>query len=508
MIRGEKINAIVPPRRLLLIDIDGLRQDVFHQALAENRIPNMSVLLGGPENDFGCHLDPVSPFPSITFCAQSTIFTGSEPSGHGIPGNQFFNRFGSRNGGTPRFYAFDVGDALAYDDAISTFTGAVGLVGETLDPASPTLYERAARRGMSSAVVYHMISRSAAEWIRPSLVDIARFTKGGGLIGMSAEQYDTEMTEKAVAFLRSGARPDILTLYFMGLDHTSHQDGPGTQLGYLSRVVDKLVGRLVDTLGELNLLEDTLTAIVSDHGQIEVIPDDRHSLRLSFPFDREMGYLFDALGLDVHDKPREGPDTDSVVASNGGMAQVYLRRHQAGWEAPPHFSLNVLRVAKAFWEAHETGRYAPDLHRSLSMVLVRNVEEEGWQAQYQALTPEGSLMSVETYLDQHPEIDTIDAPARLRGLAGPLSGDVVLVSNYAEGFYFGGPTTGVHGGLHPADSLAVASLGWPSASAEQRMWMEEIIRETVQERRIAHGRSRASLSDLAPVLEKLMSINE
>ncbi len=66
-------------QRLLVIDIDGLRQDVFHQALAEKKIPHLSGLLGGAENNFGCHLDPVSTFPSITFCAQSTIFTGTNP---------------------------------------------------------------------------------------------------------------------------------------------------------------------------------------------------------------------------------------------------------------------------------------------------------------------------------------------------------------------------------------------------------------------------------------------
>ncbi len=491
------------PQRLLVIDIDGLRQDVFHQAMAENRIPYLSGLLGCPEDHYGVHLNPVSPFPSITFCAQSTIFTGQHPAGHGIPGNQFFDRFGRHTGGIPRFYAFDVGDALAYDDAVFTFTGPVGLLGEMLDPGALTLYERAARLGLSSTVVYHMVSRGATEWIRPSLVDIARFTKGGGLIGMSAEQYDREMMNKALAHLDSGARPDILTVYFMGLDHTSHYEGPGAQLEYLSRVVDGQVGRLVEALRAANLLTGTLVAVVSDHGQIQVIPDDRHSLRLSFPFDREMGYLFDALGLDVHDKPREGPDTDAVVASNGGMAQVYLRHRKANWEDAPRFVEDVCSVARAFWEAHETGRYAQDILGALAMVLVRNAEMAGWQAGYQALTPAGSVVPVEEYLRQQPEIHTVDAPARLRQLAGPYSGDLVLVSNYAAGFYFGGPTTGVHGGLHPQDSLAVASLGWVGAAPDQRKWLDEVTRSVINERRAAEDRQFASLADLVPVLEQL-----
>lgn len=492
------------PQRLLVIDIDGLRQDVFHQALAANQIPNLAGLLGGAQPGSAYHINPVSTFPSITFCAQSTIFTGRHPDEHGIPGNQFFDRFGSKTGGVPRFYAFDVGDALAYDDAVLTFSGPVGLVGQVLSENTPTLYERAALRGLTSTVVYHMVSRGASDWIRPSLIDIARFTKGGGLIGLSAEEYDTQMTSKALAHLESGTSPDLLTVYFMGLDHTSHHDGPSTQLDYLARVVDAQVGRLVEGLRSAEMLDNLLVAVVSDHGQIQVIPDDRHSLRLSFPFDREMGYLFDALGLDVHDKPREGPDTDAVVASNGGMAQVYLRRQGANWEDAPRFTEDILYVARAFWEAHTKGAYAPDLLDALDLVLVRNTSQEGWQANYQALEPDGSLVGVDEYLAAHPEIHTVDTAARLRHLAGPLSGDVVLVSKYALGFYFGGPTLGVHGGLHPQDSLAVASLGWVGATGEQLDRLAATARRICDQQMAADRRRNTSLADVAPVLEALL----
>jgi hypothetical protein len=492
------------PARLLVIDIDGLRQDVFHQALDGQYVPNLAGLLGGAEAGLGCHLDPVSPAPSITFCAQSTIFTGRPPREHGIPGNQFFDRLGSRTRGTPRFYAFDIGDALAYDDAILTFSGVTGLLGQTLDPSAETLYERAARAGWDSTVVYHMLNRGAGRWIRPGLLDIARLTRGGELFGLSAAAYDSEMLDRALGHLRSGARPRILTVYFMGLDHTSHHVGPRAQLDYLRYTVDALVGRLVGQLRALGLLENLLVAVVSDHGQIQVVPDDRHSLRLSFPFDREMGYLFDALGLDVHDKPREGPDTDAVVASNGGLAHVYLRHRSANWDEAPRFAEDVLPVARAFWEAHGTGRYAPDLAGALAMVLVRDTGREGWLAAYQALAPDGRLLPVEDYLAGHPEIQTVDAPARLRLLAGPAAGDLLLVANYAGGFYFGGPTVGVHGGLHPEDSLAVASLGWTGATADGLRYLRDTAAGIVSERRAADGRTRASLADLAPILEQVL----
>jgi predicted AlkP superfamily pyrophosphatase or phosphodiesterase len=156
------------PKRLLVIDIDGLRQDVFHQALERGLAPHLNGLLRPVDGQPACHLNPVSPVPSITFCAQSTIFTGRQPETHGIAGNQFFDRFGKTNGGQPRFYAFDVGDALAYNDAVLTFTSipslSSGLAGQVLASNVPTLYEIAGQNGKSSTVVYHMISRGAQAW--------------------------------------------------------------------------------------------------------------------------------------------------------------------------------------------------------------------------------------------------------------------------------------------------------------------------------------------------------
>ena len=485
------------PAHLLILDIDGLRQDVFHHALDEGRIPHLARLLGGPAAGCGLHLDPLSPLPSITFAAQTTIFTGLHPGQHGIAGNEFFDRFGLHSRGVPRFYAFDVGDALAVDDAVEVFTGPIGLVGRTLDPGLPTLYELAAAHGLTSLVAYNMIARGATHWIRPNLLDIARFTKGGGLLGMSAEQYDTRMLNELIQYLRSAGLPDVLTAYFMGLDHHSHQYGPDSQPDYLERVVDPQVGRLLAELESLNGLppKGLLAAVVSDHGQIGVIHDDRHSQRLGFPFDREMGYLFDALGLDVHDYPGEGPNCNAVVTCNGELAYVYLRRHTAGWAEPPLFVEDVQRVAAAFWRANQTGMYDPDLQDALAMILVRDSQHSGWQAAYQVFTPAG-LIPVGEFLAAHPEIETADAISRLDHLTGPMTGDLLLVSNYAAGYYFGGPITGIHGGFHPAESRAVLSFGWQGASEDQIAALRRAAQAVV-------GSRPSTLADLVPVVKMI-----
>jgi hypothetical protein len=489
------------PARLLILDIDGLRQDVYLSSLQKGRLPHLARLLGGPQARDGLHIQAVTTAPSITFCAQTTLFTGLQPGQHGIVGNQFFDRFGQTNHGKPRFYAFDVGDALAVKDAVDVFRGA-GSLAHLLSPSQPTLYEMAARHGLASLVAYHMHARGATRWIRPDLLDIARFTKGGGLIGLGAEAYDTSMLDKLLEALQAEPAFQVICAYFMGLDHTSHQLGPESQPDYLERVVDPLVGRLVNALAERHELLGTLVVVVSDHGQIRVIPDDRHSLRLSFPFDLEMGYLFKALGIDVNDKPGEGADCDAIVACNGGLAHVYLRRHGETWPDPPVFTRDVLPIAAAFWEANQAGRYAPDLKGALAAVLVRQVDQAGWLAKYQLYTP-GGLLPLETFFGDQTSLETIAAIPRLDALAGPHAGDLLLVANTAAGFYFGSPITGIHGGLHPGESLATLSLAWVGASPEQASHLQQVVSETIQARQVQEHRSDPSLSDLVPILQKL-----
>jgi hypothetical protein len=495
------MESLSTPSRLLILDIDGLRQDVYLSSLHNGRSPNLARLVGGLQAQNGIHIKALSTAPSITFCAQTTIFTGLQPNQHGIAGNQFFDRFGGTNHGKPRFYAFDVGDALAVDDAVEVFMGN-GSLSHILSPAQPTLYEMAAQHGLTSLVAHHMLARGATHWIRPNLVEIARFTKGGGLIGLSAEAYDKSMMDKLLETIQSETAFQILCAYFMGLDHQSHQHGPHIQADYLEQVVDPQIGRLINTLEERDELIGTLVVVVSDHGQIGVIPDDRHSLRLSFPFDLEMGYLFNALGMDVNDKPGEGADCDALVACNGGLAHVYLRRHAGTWSNPPLFMNEVLPIAAAFWEANQTGRYATDLKGALAAILVRRVEQDGWTAKYQVYTPAG-LLPLEAFFRDQNTIETLDPIPRLDALAGEHAGDLLLIANNTAGFYFGSPIPGMHGGLHPAESLATLSLGWVGGSSEQVSHLQQVVTKTIAERQEQENRPNPSLADLLPILSKL-----
>jgi hypothetical protein len=295
----------------------------------------------------------------------------------------------------------------------------------------------------------------------------------------------------------------VLTLYFMGLDHESHQHGPDVQMNYLSGVIDPLVGELWEAIHAIEPHTSPLVAVFSDHGQTLVIPDDRHSLRLAFPFEREMGHLFDALGLDIHDFPGEDPDCDAVVASNGGLAHVYLQNHKGRWADVPDFERDVRPVAQAFWDAHRSGIYAPELEGALAGVLVRNVELEGWYAPYHAFNPQGEILSLGEWFspdnqDRYFPIPQkyADPTHRLDNLVSPYVGDLLLISNYADGFYFGAPITGIHGGLHPEDSGVTLAYGFPGETPEIASKLRIAVESAIQTRCQAEGGRQPSTADL------------
>jgi hypothetical protein len=336
---------------------------------------------------------------------------------------------------------------------------------------APTIYETLKEHGFSSVVVGNMYAKGADEWIKPSLIDLARLTKGNSILGISAPDYDSKLLEKTKAHLDKTGFPNVLTYYLKGLDDQSHRRGIASQLEYLTEIIDPQIGDLWLYLSDQfpEVLDDLQVILFSDHGQIDVVPDERHSVRMAYPFQNEFAELFEHLGFDLTDYPGEGPNSNAVIALDGGIAHVYLRQPGAEWSAHPLFKADILRTAKAFWQASLHGSYAPDLAGSLDSVLVRDTSTEGWHTPYQALTQDGDLISLELWAARCiSENKAVDPVRRINNLAGPFSGDILLVSNYAEGFFFAPVMIGVHGGLHPEDSTGILATTFPVPLEVQR----------------------------------------
>lgn len=488
---NKAMRKIGVPRRVVLLDIDGLRSDVFQRALAAGSIPNLSRLLGGPELSQGVVYKAIANAPSITYSCQASTVTGAHPRQHGITGNMFFDRHGRLTRGKPRFYQFD------FTDAPAVF--ASGLASKVLAKDTETLFQTAARHKASSTVAYHMYARGAKTWLKPGLDDWLLFTQ----IKQPhfSEMYDDNMLKDVIAHLQEGGRPAVLLMYFFGMDHESHMYGPAIQEDYLL-VIDRQVGRFLEVYEALGLFENTLFCIFSDHGHIEITADDLHALKVGMFFDREMGLFFESLGLDVNDHLLE-QDFNALLAQAGGLAQVYVRRAAGEWHEPPAFS-DVLRLAQAFYKANDDGTYYADLKGALELILVRDCETSGWFADYQVYTPQG-LVGIADFLALHPDLDLVDAANRLHYLAGPTSGDLLLLANARQGYVFTLlPYKGNHGGLHPDDSNAVLAYGLPGVPAEQAQRLCRLVTEAIQARCALEGQRQISNVDVAFGVRKMM----
>jgi hypothetical protein len=80
-------------------------------------------------------------------------------------------------------------------------------------------------------------------------------------------------------------------------------------------------------------------------------------------------------------------------------------------------------------------------------------------------------------------------------MVSPYVGDILLISNYQDGFYFSAPTTGVHGGLHPEDSVATLVFGLPGSEKIDVELMRAAVSGSINARCQAEGGRQPSTSD-------------
>ena len=89
-------------------------------------------------------------------------------------------------------------------------------------------------------------------------------------------------------------------------------------------------------------------------------------------------------------------------------------------------------------------------------------------------------------------------------MAGPLAGDLLLISNYRDGYYFAQPIPGMHGGLHPDDSRSTFIFGWPDATQEDWLNVKRKIEKAIEKRCFEEGNRHPSTVDLVTGLTAVM----
>ena len=83
---------------------------------------------------------------------------------------------------------------------------------------------------------------------------------------------------------------------------------------------------------------------------------------------------------------------------------------------------------------------------------------------------------------------------------------MILAANGRDGYYFGAPTSGVHGGLYPGESEAVLTFAYPDGSPDEVVWMRETVQGVVVDRCANEGRRQPSVADMMPALFALWGV--
>lgn len=451
---------------LVLINIDGCRQDIFYELLQDKEIPNFySVLKNGKIVE-----KAYSIYPTNTLPAQVSIFTGVYPKDHGVVGNSWFDR-------KKIFYR----DYATAENALRVygfeFFGPPFILipnrkeGSILieDIKTKTIYQILNDEGFTSATVFSHIANGATFWIRPKKQDMLQYA----LCHEDYIQYiafEKTTLKRAVEFLRTcKVLPNLLTLYFSGLDGYSHRYGPLTQRWYLKEVVDKLFREFLDVFKEKNKLEKTHFLVISDHGQIEVKKDKKHFLtpqKISSYLQKKNFSLFN---------PKKGRLQDADLISTEGGSIFYIKNKKTNkWKDEPNEEEKYRLIEALLLSQKELG---PWINGFL-------IKENGKYKIYHNGKTEKKEIFFNNNREKYPEAIT-----RIEGLTSDKSGDVLSLINFEEGFYFTDrPHAGEHGNLTPEESIVPFVFSGP---------------------KVEPGKiEKASICDVVPTILKIFGITD
>ena len=297
--------AVAAAAPVLLISIDGLRPgDVLEAESRGLKIPALREFVTKGSTATGA----LGVLPTVTYPSHTTLLTGVSPAKHDVVSNTTFDPLQINQGGW-YWYASDI--------------------------KVPTLWDAAARKGISVANIHWPVSVGAASirWNLPQLWRtghpddeklVAALSTPGLLgplqakLGAYAPGIDEsiegdETRGKFAVQIIADKKPGFATVYLTALDHTQHLTGPGSVESHavLERI-DAIVAKLV--AAEKRAHPGAVIAIVSDHG-FDVTSTEINLFR---PF-------IDA-GLIVLDGEGKIKSWDATPWISGGSIAVMLAR--------------------------------------------------------------------------------------------------------------------------------------------------------------------------------------
>ena len=313
-----------PPRRLLVISVDGLDWRYLRDRDALGlKIPHLRGLLARSQVADGV----TGVWPTITWPSHTTMLTGARPDQHGILGNA---------SGPP-------------DPALSYWSASKIKV--------PTLVQCLSARGRTvGAINWPVTVNARINWNLPEVYarrdgdssDMDTVDRFGtpGLVAEIGRAYpsfnhawlDDRSRTLATLYLLRTRHPDLMLLHLAELDSEQHEEGPFTPhtKAVLERT-DELIGDILKVLPR-----DYALAVVSDHGFERV--DRIANLPAMAAADGVVGQMTVAAGLVTSNDPaiiawlrmQAGKGDVSREVPPADLARFSARLSGAGFEPAPH----------------------------------------------------------------------------------------------------------------------------------------------------------------------------
>lgn len=242
--KPQGVLANRPIDHLVVLAIDGLERDTLLTYLKDrpHQPGGLSDVLGVKVEPDGVALinalaisEATTVFPSYTYPAWTSMFTGVFPGTHGITGNSLF----FRDRGVARYYT------EYHIDAVKVQIEKDFLSRDISDRVK-TLYEYIGENGGDSLVVHHMITRGSGDGARkPDFDTLWSYQRNHS---QAVDENTLWQAVKSLDEYNGGIKPGVpinlptvTTIYFSGLDHAEHlsPDNPEEgRLEYLQRLDD------------------------------------------------------------------------------------------------------------------------------------------------------------------------------------------------------------------------------------------------------------------------------
>jgi hypothetical protein len=293
----------VPLSRLVIVLCDGARPDVMAELLRRGDLP----AVGRHFADGGTLTRATTVFPSTTGPAHLPFITGCFPGTCDLPGIRWMDR---------REYARTIFSVRRFRSYIGPGTY---LMRHDVRRGTPSLFQlfpdHASVYGACTPGIGPGRDKTFYFKLFRQLYSFARVRQHEN------DEYIERYTLRAVA-----ERPRFLFTAFYGVDSASHMQGPeGPLVLDCYRRFDRSVDRIFAALASAGTRDETLVALVADHGLSATTAHLDLDRLVARRLGRTLAYPFVVTGL-------VGARAASMVSGNG-MAHVYVAGPH-GWTEP------------------------------------------------------------------------------------------------------------------------------------------------------------------------------